>query len=202
MDDFQRYLDLYEPGRQVLRSALDGRLAPASHFERFFNPPFPGMRTGLNGLSVVGQPLPRPSAATLSDGFVAPPPAWLQRAINAISVRLGGRPQLVVDGVAGAATLAAVVDLWRNYSRTTGTQGQDPFLVTVSGARTVAMPREMLQSLVNSRLVEVAAPSLRVDVGPVELDPPPVPSTSSGAGGTLLVTAAVVAGLWFAARRA
>lgn len=203
MDDFQQYLDLYAPERQVLRAALDGRLAPSAHFERFFNPPFPEMRTGLNGLSIVGQPLPRPSAATMSDGFVAPPPAWLQRALNALAVRGGGQPALAVDGVAGAATLQAAQVLWQALVEHIPTQsGAAPYLVNVGSTRTVAMARPLLQWIVDQHLVEVPSPSLRVDVGPVELDPPPAPSTSSGAGGTLLVTAAVVAGLWFAARRA
>jgi hypothetical protein len=105
--------------------------------------------------------------------------------------------------VAGAATLQAAQVLWQALVEHIPTQsGAAPYLVNVGSTRTVAMARPLLQWIVDQHLVEVPSPSLRVDVGPVELDPPPAPSTSSGAGGTLLVTAAVVAGLWFAARRA
>lgn len=193
MDDFQRYLDLYTPANQVLRAALDGRLAPSSHYERFFNPPFPELRTGLNGLAAVGEPLPRPSAATLPDGFVAPPPAWLQRALNALAAVGGSSERISVDGVAGPVTLTAVRALWTGLARVTGNA---PYLATVSGVRTVAMDRRLLQWIVDQNLIEVSGPSAQPSTQ-VPVSPPPVPSTSSGAGGILLVAAAVAAGLWF-----
>jgi hypothetical protein len=59
MDDFQSYLDLYAPGAATMRAALEGRIAPSSHYEAYFNVPFPELRTGLNGLGAVGDRLPR-----------------------------------------------------------------------------------------------------------------------------------------------
>jgi len=60
MQTFDDYLDMYRVGDETLKAALDGRLAPQAHYEAYFNAPFPTLRTGLNGLGVVGQPLPRP----------------------------------------------------------------------------------------------------------------------------------------------
>lgn len=214
MDDFQRYLDLYTPGDRVLTDAQHGRVRPHHHAEWFINVPFPVMRTGLNGFGVIGQPLGRPSAASFGPGIEAPPPVWLQRWFNA-----RGTP-LVVDGRAGQATLAAVTALWDRARAGVGAAAfgtTPPTLVTTTdGQRTVAMPRALLQAMVDQNLSQVAdppnslcgaetngfcrplaAPDPVIPVIPVP-DVPLIASTSSSAGGIALIAAAVVLGLWYA----
>ncbi len=228
MDDFQSYLDLYAPGAATMRAALEGRIAPSSHYEAYFNVPFPELRTGLNGLGDVGQPLGRPRAATLSVhqntdfNMVAPPAVWLQRAINA-SIATGRSPvlgttPLAVDGVAGTATLGKVLDAYRG-ARARGllSGSREPYLtnVAVDGGtvRTVAMPRALLMELIDANLMQVADPTGSVCSAvsneictrastPGTPDPgtPNTPPTPASSSGTLIaaVAAAVLLGLWAA----
>lgn len=205
MHDLDRYLDLYRVGDAVQKSVSGMRVGPETGF---FNPPFPVMYSGLNGLVVThglgaaGQPLPQPYLTTLADGYVAPPATWLQTALNAAAVRGGGRAALAVDGVAGSATLEATRTLWRALAARSGVAVEpQPYLVTVGSNRTVAMPPSMVAWIIGMNLIEVAPPRPRVEVGPVELDPltlpPSSPPPSPGGGGALLLVAAVVAGVYF-----
>lgn len=198
MDDFQRYLDLYAPGDATLRAALDGRLAPSAHWERYFNVNFPRPYTGLGGLGAVGDRLPQPAAATLPNGDVAPPAAWLQRALNALAAP--NQIRLVADGVAGPQTLERMLFVWRylSSSLTREQRGRTPYLVTVDGHRTIGMSRDMLLWIVNQNLVEVAGPStITVTPGPVELDPLPPTSSASSTGLVALLAVAAALGFWY-----
>jgi len=198
MSELDRYLDLYRIGDAVQRAVPSMRVGPETGF---FNPPFPLMRSGLDGLRAVGEPLGRPPAATMTDGYVAPPVLWLQKALNALSVLRGQPATLAVDGVAGQATLAAVSDVSRSLNRAWA----PPYLVTVEGQRTVAMKRDVLIWLVAKNLVEVAPP-LPAEAPPVitpeapPLPPTPPPAGGGGGGALFLIAAAVVAGLYFARR--
>jgi hypothetical protein len=217
MQTFDDYLDMYRVGDETLTAALDGRLAPQAHYETYFNVPFPTLRTGLNGLGDVGQALPRPPAATMSDGTVAPPAVWLQRALNILLTRSGASGRLVVDGVAGAQTLAATTALWT----AAGGTGTRPYLVSVThegvSLKAVAMPRPLLVTLIDQinglGLTQVVDPpgsrcapsdSVRCVAVPApgrtpgnEPPPEPVPASS---GGMLIAAVAVVLGVWAATR--
>jgi hypothetical protein len=221
MEELDRYLDLYRVGDSVQRGVATMRVGPETGF---FNPPFPVMRSGLSGLGRVtympprlGERLPRPTATTMPDGYVAPPAEWLQRAINAYvawaptaGVRTNVFP-VAVDGVAGPQTLAAVVAL----SREINPQWAPPYLTTIAGTpvqRTVAMKQDVLSFLTSKPLVEVAPPAPSGGGGgggggggEVPLEPlPPAPSSGGasgfGSGAFLLVAAAVVAGVYFSRR--
>jgi len=216
MDDFQSYLDEYAPGAATMRAALEGRIAPSSHYEAYFNVPFPVLRTGLNGLGDIGQPLNfriEFAYPTRRGGPVMTDPTSVQRGLNTL---LPEGSRLAVDGVAGPQTLRAAFDLWTRWAATPGAATQraqalreDPQATPyaprlhpwASGLQTIAVERAFLRFL--SERTQVADPPRGTPSTPDPGTPdpntytPPAPASSSG---TLIaaVAAAVLLGLWVA----
>lgn len=210
MDDFQRYLDMFSPGDAALRAALDGRLAPSAHYERFFNVSFPRPWTGLGDLGEVGQPLENPQARIVGDrGELVPDTTWLQRALNTL---LPVAQRIAVDGNPGPQTLRAAQNAWSVWSGLPGAEAaralavrQDPasrFAVPRLTPTGIAIERAFLNFLIGR--VQVAdPPRVTVTPGPVELDPPPAdpllptPSNGTGTGALALVAVAALLGFWY-----
>jgi hypothetical protein len=210
MDDLNRYLDLYRVGDAVQRSVSPSRAANAGLVgpeDRFFNVPFPMMRTGLTGLGVApGEPLVNPDARLYeSTGALVPNTTWLQRAINTL-LPVGER--LTVDGAAGPLTLRATYDAWQRWAALPGAatarelaQRQDPASRPYAPRMTptgVAIERAFLNFLVGRIAVPDPTPATPPRPPAPRTEPEPPPATSGG--GLFLLAAVIAAGAYFSSR--